>query len=112
MQSKNEVTCSTVIDRRDLQRRFAALANLDRECDEKLVEHYTDSFFEAIRTILLEEGKLLFNGMFTITLKDIPGGTKPVFNPRTGTYNVRKPHKQLNITPDGDKLLIGGDCNG
>lgn len=92
----------------DLQKTFSVLADVDQE-KAKL---YTDVFIECIRRALLNDGKLQLDNMFVITLKDIPGGTKPIFNPRTGQYNVRQPHKQLNITPNGDKLLIGGDYGG
>ena len=92
----------------ELTKTFSVLADIDQETAKR----YTDVFLECIRRALLNDGKLQLDNMFVITLKDIPGGTKPVFNPRTGTYNVRKPHKQLNITPDGDKLLIGGEYDG
>lgn len=90
------------MNKKGLKETFRRLSNIN---SRSLSNYYVDAFLECLRLGLVEDGELFIPNMFRITMKTVPAGVKPVYNPSSGSFNARKEHRYLKISEDGDKLL-------
>lgn len=90
------------MNKKGLKDTFARLSNIN---SKSLSNYYVDCFLECLRLGLVEDGEILLPNLFRITMKTVPAGVKPVYNPSSGRFNARKEHKYLKISENGDKLM-------